>query len=222
MGDERRNDIREEQPEARGAPLQKPLALPHLFSSHRFYTQRSLWGLMGTLEAAVGRALQGDPNAFGEIVEATSARLVRLSARMVGNLADAEDVVQESYVKAYRALSSGSFDGRSSVETWLYRIVTNASIDALRGRARRPAASDEMGELPWDGQQSLDAQFALKEIEEWLGDLPPEQRVALTLKAIEGFSAAETAEIMGCSEGAVEQRLVRARAALRQKDKSND
>lgn len=172
---------------------------------------------MGTLDDAAARVLNGDGSAFREIVEATSARLVRLSARLLGNLDDAEDAVQEAYVKAHRALTQGSFDQRAKVETWLFRIVTNTSIDALRNRVRRPILSDELVDAAWEPQGQAEALVALREIEDWLGDLPPEQRVALTLKALEGWSSAEIAAAMGCSEGAVEQRLVRARAALREK-----
>jgi len=179
---------------------------------------------LANLDNAVERVLQGDSSAFQEIVNATSARLVRLSARMMGSLADAEDVVQEAYVKAYRSLVDGHFDRRANVETWLYRIVSNASIDALRSRKRRPQASDTMddtmGAPAWDGAGNADARLALKELADWLGDLPPEQRAALTLTAVEGLSAGETAEILGISEGAVEQRLVRARATLRERRKA--
>ena len=91
---------------------------------------------MSTLEDAARRVQRGDASAFREIVEATSARLVRLSARMMGSVAEAEDVVQDAYVKAYRALALGQFDARSRVETWLHRIVVNASLDAKRKRAR--------------------------------------------------------------------------------------
>ena len=170
---------------------------------------------MRHLDQAFERILQGDTKAFQEVVDATSDRLVRLGARMLGSLADAEDVVQEAYVKAYQALIAGQFDGRSSPETWLYRIVTNGSIDALRKRARRKLTSDEAVDPGFDGVASAEARLALVEIEDWLGQLPPDQRATVTLKALEGLTSSEVAKIMECSEGAVEQRLVRARATLR-------
>ena len=105
--------------------------------------------------------------------------------------------------------------GRSSPETWLYRIVTNGSIDALRKRARRKLTSDEAVDPGFDGVASAEARLALVEIEDWLGQLPPDQRATVTLKALEGLTSSEVAKIMECSEGAVEQRLVRARATLR-------
>lgn len=172
---------------------------------------------MDSLKDAARRVMGGEGGAFREIVEATSHRLVRMSARILGNVSEAEDAVQEAYVKAYRALSDGRFDERSSVETWLYRIAANAAVDALRGRARRPIADDRAVEPAWDGAGAAHAHLALRELDAWLGTLPAEQRAALVLKTVEGLSSAEIAATLGCSEGAVEQRLVRARAALRAK-----
>lgn len=174
---------------------------------------------MVTLEQAVERVLAGDPSAFGQIVESTMNRLVRMSARMMGNMADAEDVVQEAYVKAYRALTSGQFDGRSKIETWLTRIVVNTTLDAKRSKARSrlSAASDTLEEHGFDGAETQDARIALRELATWLEDLPEDQQAVLWLKSIEGLEANEVGEILGCSEGAVEQRLVRARQALRER-----
>lgn len=171
---------------------------------------------MENLDQAALRVRSGDAAAFARIVEATSARLVRLAARMLGSVTDAEDVVQEAYVKAYRALTTGEFDGRARVSTWLYRIVTHQAIDAMRGRARRPKPTDTADDSSSD-LASAEEKLALRELEGWLEDLPPEQRAALVLKAVEGLTSPEIAEVLQCSEGAVEQRLVRARAALRKR-----
>jgi RNA polymerase sigma-70 factor (ECF subfamily) len=170
---------------------------------------------VSNLEQAAQRLAEGDRSAFQVIVDATSAKLVRLSARMLGNVADAEDVVQEAYVKAYRALTEGGFDGRSRVETWLYRIVVNGTIDAKRKLKR--TATDELVEAGWDGAASAESIVALRELAGWLGELPEEQQTVLMLRAVEGLSSAEIAQILECSEGAVEQRLVRARTMLREK-----
>jgi RNA polymerase sigma-70 factor (ECF subfamily) len=171
---------------------------------------------LDNLGEAVERVRSGDAAAFQRIVEATSARLVRLAARMLGNVNDAEDVVQEAYVKAYRALVTGEFDGRANVSTWLYRIVTNQAIDAMRGRKRRPPPTDTADES-MSSLASAEQKLALAELEDWMGELPPDQRAALVLKAVEGLTSPEIADVLQCSEGAVEQRLVRARAALRQR-----
>jgi RNA polymerase sigma-70 factor (ECF subfamily) len=171
---------------------------------------------LDNLGEAVERVRSGDTAAFQRIVDATSARLVRLAARMLGNVSDAEDVVQEAYVKAYRALTTGEFEGRANISTWLYRIVSNQAIDAMRSRKRRPQPTDTADESISD-LASAEQKLALKELEDWLSDLPPEQRAALVLKTVEGLTSPEIAEVLQCSEGAVEQRLVRARAALRKR-----
>jgi len=138
---------------------------------------------------------------------------------MLGNVIDAEDVVQEGYVKAYRALMSGEFDGRANVTTWLYRIVTNQAIDAMRSRKRRPQPTDTADESISD-LASAEQKLALAELEDWMSDLPADQKAALVLKAVEGLTSPEIAEVLQCSEGAVEQRLVRARAALRKRSEA--
>jgi RNA polymerase sigma-70 factor, ECF subfamily len=169
------------------------------------------------LEGAVARILAGEVSAFQEIVDATSATLVRLSARMMGNLADGEDVMQEAYLKAYRGLVEGRFDGRAQLGTWLRRIVVNTAIDTLRARARSPKPIEDAADTMADDAASAETTLALRELSDWLATLPPEQRAALVLKSIEGHTSAEVAEILGCSEGAVEQRLVRARVTLRER-----
>lgn len=173
---------------------------------------------MDTLETAVDRVLKGDRSAFQAIVDATSQKLVRLGARIMGNQADAEDVVQEAYVKAYRALTGGEFDRRSSTSTWLYRIVVNGAIDAKRSRTRKRETSDDvLTDTSWEGAGSAEARVALTELDEWLSELPTDQRAALVLQTMEGLNNTEIAQVLGVSEGAVEQRLVRARSALRQR-----
>lgn len=124
-------------------------------------------------------------------------------------------------MKAYKSLTRGQFDHRSAVDTWLYRIVSNAAIDALRSRARRPVPTDTMPEGTWNGTSSAEARLALRELDDWLSELPGDQRAAVILKSIEGMTSAEIATILECSEGAVEQKLVRARASLRRKQ-AND
>ena len=178
---------------------------------------------MSTLEEAAARLRRGDVAAFQVIVDATSAKLVRLGARILGNVADAEDVVQEAYVKAYSALINGQFDGRSRVETWLYRIVVNGALDAKR-KSKRSATDELLEETAYEGAgagaadaTSAESVVALRELSEWLSALPEEQQTVLVLKAVEGMSSAEVAQVLEITEGAVEQRLVRARSTLREK-----
>ncbi|HEY1957766.1 MAG TPA: RNA polymerase sigma factor [Polyangiaceae bacterium] len=156
---------------------------------------------------------RGEVSAFRILVEATAARLVRLSARIMGSVAEAEDVVQDSFVKAYRALREGRFDARARVETWLHRIVVNASLDARRKRVR---SRTDLAEADAAVDGPAEATVALRELAAWLDELPDDQRAALLLKA-DGMPSVEIAEVLGCTEGAVEQRLVRARAALRKR-----
>jgi RNA polymerase sigma-70 factor (ECF subfamily) len=167
-----------------------------------------------TLDEAA-QAIASDAGALERLVQDTGAGLVRYAARILGSVADAEDAVQESYVKAYDALAEGRFDGRSSLKTWLYRIVTRTAIDQRRSRAVRERPVDTAPAGVVDGARAADAVVALGELEDLLGTLPDEQRSALVLQAMEGFTNREIAAILGSSEGAVEQRLVRARAELK-------
>jgi len=134
---------------------------------------------------------------------------------MLGNVTDAEDLVQEAFMRAHRALLERQFDGRASVNTWLHRIVSNLAVDQLRSKKRRGPAVEASDEMMGEDGNSAEARLALRELDEWMNDLPPEQRVALVLSAFEGFSNGEIAGMMNCTEGSVEQRLVRARATLR-------
>ena len=136
---------------------------------------------------------------------------------MLGNVTDAEDLVQEAFVKAHAAILSGQYDGRASVSTWMHRIVCNLAIDQLRAGRRRGRTVEATDEILVDRHASAESHLALQELADWLGELPPEQQVALVLSTVEGHSNAEIAAMLECSEGAVEQRLVRARAALRER-----
>src|SRR5690606_33959674 len=175
----------------------------------------SLSSPLETLEADLAQAASGNSDAFRRIVEATQQRLVRLAVRILGDQDEAEDAVQESYVKAHDALVRGRFDRRASLETWLYRIVTRTAIDLSRRRERTRRLCVTLG-LQREGS-TIDAELALRELSAWLVELPKDQHAALVLKAVEGFSSHEVAAILECTEGAVEQRLVRARAALRER-----
>ena len=135
---------------------------------------------------------------------------------MLANVTDAEDLVQEAFLRAHRALLNKQFDGRASVETWLFRIVTNMAIDQLRLGKRRGQVVEATDEMLIDDGNGPEAQLALRELDQWMSGLAPEQRAVLVLSAMDGFSNSEIAQIMNCSEGSVEQRLVRGRAALRQ------
>src|SRR5262249_48844085 len=150
---------------------------------------------------------------------ATEQAMFRVAARLLGDYDEASDVLQDAYVRAFEALVSGDFDGRARVSTWLYRVVTNAALDALRARRRRRAGppGEGTGEPASRGGAELDARVALRELAVLLDALPDEQRAALVLKELEGLTSAEVASVLGTTEGAIEQRLLRARASLRSK-----
>lgn len=166
------------------------------------------------------RVADGDVAAFRPIVDATRGQLYRLAARLVGDLRDAEDALQDAYVSAFRAIREGRYDGRAKVETWLYRIVTNACIDLLR--KRKVTRDDEGHEPRFDGEVSAEARVALRELDALVAGFSPQDRAALVLVAVEGNTVKEAAEALGLTEGAVEQRLVRARAALRKAHKEEE
>ena len=173
------------------------------------------------LRLVASRVTKGDAVAFRQIVDHTRASLFRLAARLLGDPADAEDALQDAYVSAYRSLSDGRYDGRAKLETWLYRIVTNTCIDQLRKRKSRKE-EEAVEEGRFDGHVSAEARVALRELDEMLAALSAQDRAAIVLVHVEGLTVREAAETLGTTEGAMEQRLLRARASLRKKDKQDE
>jgi RNA polymerase sigma-70 factor, ECF subfamily len=167
---------------------------------------------LGDLDEAARQAGRGDARAFRALVDATGDRLYRLALRMIGDADDARDVVQDAYLRAHRALSRGQWKGESKVETWLYRIVLNTAINHRRGRGRRAGLLQEAapGQTP---EQAAEIARLMASVL----SLPPEQRAVVVLKELEGHTSGEIGAMLGCTEGAVEQRLLRARASLRRK-----
>jgi RNA polymerase sigma-70 factor, ECF subfamily len=171
------------------------------------------------LEEAARRVAAGDRAAFEAIVRSTEKPLLRAAARVLGNREEALDVLQDAYLRAFDALLDGSFDGRARVSSWLYRVVMNAALDALRARRRRPTLPMPDSERETRGTEGngAEARVALAELAKMLDLLPEEQRAALVLRELEGLSNAEVAEVLETTEGAIEQRLIRARATLRRR-----
>jgi RNA polymerase sigma-70 factor (ECF subfamily) len=153
--------------------------------------------------------------AFAKLVQSSSTRLYRLALRLTGGAADAEDVLQEAFLRAHLALEAGQFESRASLETWLYRVTTNVALDALRRARRRRRWLDLFHLASPETPERTEAGTLLREVSAWLALLPPEQHAALVLTQVEGLSNADAARCLDCSEGAIEQRLIRARAALR-------
>ena len=157
-----------------------------------------------------------DDAAFRALVEQTYGTSLRLARRIVAHEADAADVVQESYVRAYVALRAGRLrSDPTGLGSWLRSIVTRASLDALRVRHRRREAGD-------DGLDEVVAPTApggvgRRDLERAIANPPTEQRTAFVLREVEGFTLSETAAELGCTVGAVEQRVLRAWAGLRRR-----
>lgn len=171
-------------------------------------------------QAFIARLKAGDEAACAACIEAHSPALYRLALRITGDPDEAEDVLQDTFLSAFRSLHA--FDGRSALGTWLYRIAHNAAL--MRLRKRRPTASlDEMeGEdAPplFSDTKAPDELVAEHETAEALSTailaLPQSLREVFVLREVEDRSTAETAELLQISEGAVKTRLHRARQALR-------
>lgn len=173
-------------------------------------------------QAVVARARSGDAEAFRLLVERHSRPLFRLAFRMTGNESDAEDVVQETLLRAYRQL--GRFDERASFGTWLYRIATNYALDVMRSRARRreqllPAdAEDPLLSLP-SGEPAPD-RLALsgevrERVAEAMGELSVAERTAFVLRHFEGMGIEDVSRTLGCQPSAAKHSIFRAVQKLR-------
>jgi RNA polymerase sigma-70 factor (ECF subfamily) len=169
--------------------------------------------------AVLARARQGDSEAFRMLVEQHSRTAFRLAFRMTGNEQDAEDVVQESFLKAYRYL--GRFETRADFGTWLYRIVANCALDAIRSRQSRlrhmwtesfepPAVADQPG--PERLAESAEVQRC---VEVALLGLSPLERAAFALRHYEGRTIGEIGGVLGLGTSAAKQAVFRAVRKLR-------
>src|ERR1700760_447059 len=166
--------------------------------------------------ALLRRHADGDPEAFGLLFKRHSGRLWAVALRIACDPDDAADALQDAMVSAFRR--AGDFRGESAVTTWLHRIVVNASLDRLRRRAARPAVStgDEQAFealVAQDGDHARSTDTRL-DVNAALRMLPPQQRAALVLVDMLGFSVADTAAILDTSPGTVKSRCARARARL--------
>ena len=173
----------------------------------------------------VERAQQGDKRAFGLLVEKYHRKLGRLLSRMIRDQAEVEDVVQESFIKAYRALSS--FRGDSAFYTWLYRIGINTAKNYLVSMGRKPQVMQDI-EIEdvenfdqGDDMRTLETpetSLMTKEIAQTVNDaiaaLPDELRTAITLRELEGLSYEDIATVMQCPIGTVRSRIFRARETI--------
>ena len=173
----------------------------------------------------VARAQRGDKRAFELLVEKYQRKLGRLLARFIRDPAEVEDVTQEAFIKAYRALPG--FRGDSAFYTWLYRIGINTAKNYLMALGRRAPTSTEVeaedAEGFEDGEQLRDintpesvllsAEIA-RTVNATIDELPEELRTAIQLREIEGMSYEDIARIMDCPIGTVRSRIFRAREAI--------
>jgi RNA polymerase sigma-70 factor (ECF subfamily) len=173
----------------------------------------------------VERAQRGDKHAFELLVAKYQRRLARLISRFVRDAAEVEDVTQEAFIKAYRALPT--FRGESAFYTWLYRIGINTAKNYLLTVKRRAPTS-----TPFDAEESegfedagllqevstpeneLMSRQVVEVVNSSLQQLPDDLRTALTLREIEGLSYEEIADVMNCPIGTVRSRIFRAREAI--------
>lgn len=178
-------------------------------------------------EISIDKLIAQDRDELARFVEIYSPRVYRLGMRIVNNEQDAEDVLQETFIKAIRALPS--FEGRSSISTWLYRIATNEALMLLRKHTPEmvsidaPAEEDDEEQealqiVDWTNQPEteLSAREVRQEINRAVAKLPLGQREVFALREVEGMSVKETADILNVSESVVKTRLLRARMHLRQ------
>ena len=175
-------------------------------------------------QALVERAQKGDKRAFELLVIKYQRKLGRLLSRMVRDAAEVEDITQETFIKAYRALPG--FRGESAFYTWLYRIGVNTAKNYLVGRKRQASSSDVQAEDAENYEEgdmlrdvaTPDAELQTKQIAQAVNSavdaLPDELRVAITLREIEGMSYEEIAQMMECPIGTVRSRIFRAREAI--------
>ena len=190
-------------------------------------------------EQTLARARAGDEEAFRELTDPYRRELQVHIYRIVGSPQDAEDMLQETLLAAWRGLER--FQGRASLRAWLYRIATNRSLDALRASRRRPQDLQRMTDMPeptrfgeaiWlepfpdvllegtaDHAPGPEARYEAREAIALafivgLQHLPPQQRAVLVLRDVLGFRAGEVAEMLETSEASVNSLLRRARAAF--------
>jgi RNA polymerase sigma-70 factor (TIGR02960 family) len=201
--------------------------------------QARQWDDASVTEQTLARARAGDEGAFRELTDRYRRELQAHIYRIVGSALDAEDLLQETLLAAWRGLEG--FEGRASVRAWLYRIATNRSLDALRASRRRPEEAQRLTEMPeptrrtepiWlepypdvlldgipDDSPGPDARYEAKEaialaFVAGLQHLAPQQRAVLVLRDVLGFRAGEVAEMLDTSDASVNSLLRRARTAF--------
>lgn len=167
-------------------------------------------------DALMGRIAAGDPAAFRRLMERHVDGAYRLARRVTGSRSEAEDAVQEAFLRVWTRAQSWA-PGRALFSTWLWRVVLNLSLDSRRRRSHAPL---ELAAEPSDPRPDAVERIAEREQTEWVdravAALPERQRAALALVYGNGASNVQAAEALGISVGALEQLLVRAKRTLRE------
>ena len=175
-----------------------------------------------TDQELVRRAQSDDDRAFGELVGRYESKVYSLSLRMLRNPEDAEDVLQDTFLRAYRGLKS--FQGNSTFSTWIYRIATNSALMRLRKKRLPTVSIDQADEqeapleiADWKPGpvEQLMTEETREAMEQAIESLPPEFRQVFILRDVEELSNAEVAEVLDLSVAAVKSRLHRARLKVR-------
>src|SRR5689334_17927910 len=176
----------------------------------------------GEAAAVLARAREGDGDAFRALVERHSRSVFRLAYRMTGNEQDAEDVVQESLLRAYRQL--GRFEARANFGTWLYRITANCAVDLMRARqarhdqARGESLDDTVADLRTDvpdPERLTESAEIQRRVAAAMSALSPLERAAFTLRHYEGRSIDEISRTLGLGTSAAKHSVFRAVRKLR-------
>lgn len=181
-------------------------------------------GARETDQQLVERAQKGDNRAFDLLVKKYQHKIIGLISRYIHDHAEVQDVAQEAFIKAYRAL--GKFRSESAFYTWMYRIAINTAKNHLVSRGRRPPGSDmdisdaevvdQSGRL--SDIESPESSIARDQLEaavfEAIAQLPEDLRTAITLRELDGLSYEDIAQIMQCPVGTVRSRIFRAREAV--------
>jgi RNA polymerase sigma-70 factor (ECF subfamily) len=155
----------------------------------------------------------GDPDAFGELVRRHQDRLWAIALRTLADREEAADALQDALLSAFRAGRGAAFRGDAAPTTWLHRIVVNACLDRVRRRAARPADPLPERDVPARGD-AVGSRLTGIDVEAALRTLPVEQRGALVLVDMYGWSVEDAAEILDCPTGTVKSRCARGRARL--------
>jgi RNA polymerase sigma-70 factor (ECF subfamily) len=180
-------------------------------------------------EELARRAVAGEPSAFGELVSRYESKVYSLARRLTRSHADAEDVLQDTFVRVYRKL--GTFRGEARFSTWLFRVATNSALMARRKQRRAPAESLETYLPAFDGRgrhardvdhgraaradEILDRKRLAVALHGALERLPDRYRSALVLRDLQELPTRDVARVLGTSEAAVRQRVHRARLMMR-------